>query len=89
MIYMLAITGEMRNKKCTVFAFHPWRHQQEERREGVVLWVPQSMEELIKVAAEKLECGDDADGSYILSEDGGKIFDTNMISYDQKLFLVN
>ncbi|XP_022726095.1 potassium channel SKOR-like isoform X5 [Durio zibethinus] len=79
------IRAEMWKKKCTVFPFHPW-HQKEERRQGVVLWVPQSMEELIKAAKVELECGD---SSCILSEDGGKILDANMISNDQKLFLVN
>ncbi|XVF50410.1 hypothetical protein PTKIN_Ptkin04bG0097600 [Pterospermum kingtungense] len=83
------IRGEMWKKKCTVFPFHPWhwQNEKEERREGVVLWVPQSMEELIKAATEHLECGHTV--SCILSEDGAKILDTNMISYDQKLFLVN
>ncbi|XWS48217.1 hypothetical protein CRYUN_Cryun13aG0055200 [Craigia yunnanensis] len=79
------IRGEMWKKKCTVFPFNPW-HQKEERRQGVVLWVPQSMEELIKAAKEQLECGH---ASCILSEVGAKIIDTNMISDDQKLFLVN
>ncbi|KAK8525950.1 hypothetical protein V6N12_020435 [Hibiscus sabdariffa] len=80
------IRGEMWKKKCTVFPFHPW-HEKEERRRGVVLWVPQSMNELIKEAKEQLECGDGY--CCILSEDGAKILDTNMICNDQKLYLVN
>ncbi|KAK8686739.1 hypothetical protein V6N13_125759 [Hibiscus sabdariffa] len=80
------IRGEMLKKKCTVFPFHLW-HEKEERRRGVVLWVPQSMNELIKEAKEQLECGDGY--CCILSEDGAKILDTNMICNDQKLYLVN
>ncbi|XVF09412.1 hypothetical protein REPUB_Repub07fG0090500 [Reevesia pubescens] len=79
------IQAEMWKKKCTVFPFHPW-HLKEERSQGVVLWVPQSMEELIKAAKEHLDC---AHGSCILSEDGAKILDTNMIGNDQKLFFGN
>ncbi|GLT45484.1 hypothetical protein SLA2020_193130 [Shorea laevis] len=78
------IPGEMRRKKCTVFPFHPW-DPEEEKRPGVVLWVPQTMEELIQAAKEQLEC---PNGSCVLSEDGVKILEINMISYDQKLFLV-
>ncbi|GMI75411.1 STELAR K+ outward rectifier [Hibiscus trionum] len=81
------IRGEMWKKKCTVFPYHPW-HEKEEKRRGVVLWVPTSLNELIEEAKEQLEWGD---GTYccILSEDGGKLLDTNMISNDQKLYLVN
>ncbi|KAK6249838.1 hypothetical protein SCA6_003843 [Theobroma cacao] len=78
------IQGKMRKKKCTVYPCHPWH--QEERRQGVVLWVPESMEELIKAAKEQVEC---SHGCCILSEDGGKILDANMISNDQKLYLVD
>jgi hypothetical protein len=69
--------------KCTVFPFHPW-DPKEKRREGVVLWVPQTIEELVKAAMEQLK----SSGGYLLSENGGKILDVNMISHDQKLFLV-
>lgn len=69
--------------KCTVFPFHPW-DPKEKRKEGVVLWVPQTIEELVKAAMEQLK----SSGGYLLSENGGKILDVNMISHDQKLFLV-
>ncbi|KAB2090075.1 hypothetical protein ES319_A03G101900v1 [Gossypium barbadense] len=80
------IRGEMWKKKCTVFPYHPW-HEKEEKRQGVVLWVPQSMNELVKEAKEQLQCGDGY--CCILSQDGAKVLDTSMISNDQKLFLVN
>ncbi|OMO72368.1 hypothetical protein CCACVL1_17837 [Corchorus capsularis] len=60
------IRGRLWKKKCTIFPFHPW-HQENERRSGVVLWVPESMEDLIKIAKEQLEC---TQASYILSDDG-------------------
>ncbi|KAK8309738.1 hypothetical protein V6Z12_D02G143400 [Gossypium hirsutum] len=80
------IRGEKWKKKCTVFPYHPW-HEKEEKRQGVVLWVPQSMNELVKEAKEQLQCGEGY--CCILSQDGAKVLDTSMISNDQKLFLVN
>ncbi|OVA13884.1 Cyclic nucleotide-binding domain [Macleaya cordata] len=74
-----------RPRKCTVFPFHPW-DPKEKRREGVVLWVPPSMEELIKKASEQLHF---SKGSCILSEDVGKILDVEMIHDGQKVYLVD
>ncbi|CAA7400838.1 unnamed protein product [Spirodela intermedia] len=68
--------------RCTVFPFHPWGPR-EGRREGIVMWVPRSIEELVKAAQEKLGCS----GWRILSEDGGRIPDVEMISDGQKLYL--
>ncbi|KAF7813477.1 potassium channel SKOR-like [Senna tora] len=79
------IRDEIPKKKCTVFPFHPWDHKAD-RREGVVLWVPKSMEELVKAAKEHLKS---SSGSCILSEHGGKVLDADMISNDDKLFLVS
>lgn len=72
-------------RKCTVFPFPPW-DAKEERRQGVVLWVPETMEELITAAKEQLKCSAD---SCILSENGGRILDIDMINNEQKLFLVS
>lgn len=72
-------------RKCTVFPFHP-SERKDERRLGVVLWIPQSIQELVETAKEQLKFS----GAYcILSEDGGKILDIRMICNDQKLFLVS
>ncbi|XP_031279478.1 potassium channel SKOR-like [Pistacia vera] len=80
------IQDKLQRRKCTVFSFHPYDLKERERRkEGIVLWVPETMEELIGEAKEKLKC---AGGSCILSENGGKILDINMISDEQKVFLV-
>ncbi|KAL9459366.1 hypothetical protein AB3S75_002712 [Citrus x aurantiifolia] len=71
-------------RKCTVFPFHPW-DAKESRRHGIVLWIPQNIEDLIKTAAEQL---DFRGGDCILSEEGGKILDVDMINDDQKLYLI-
>ena len=74
----------MHPRKCTVFPFHPWGPK-EERRLGIVLWVPRTMEELIKAAVDELEI---STSSCNLSEDGGKILDADLISDGQKLYLI-
>ncbi|KAA8541403.1 hypothetical protein F0562_025366 [Nyssa sinensis] len=79
------IQGKMQRRKCTVFPFNPWDHNTE-KTQGVVLWVPQSIEDLIKTAKEQLKY---SGASCILSENGGKILDVDMICDDQKLFLVS
>ncbi|KAG4402628.1 hypothetical protein GLYMA_02G243400v4 [Glycine max] len=78
-------TDKMHPKKCTVFPFHPW-DPKDNRRHGIVLWIPHSIEELIKSAAEQIEI---SGGSCILSEDAGKITDVDMIKDGQKLYLVH
>ncbi|XP_020271013.1 potassium channel KOR1-like [Asparagus officinalis] len=70
-------------RRCTVFPFHPWGPL-EKNREGVMLWVPQDIDELISSALQKLKCS----GTFILSEDGGRILDAGMISDNDKLYLV-
>lgn len=78
------MTDEAHRRKCTVFPFH--RSTEEKRRQGIIEWVPESMDELVKRAVERLNC---PNGEYsILSEDGAKIMDVDMIDSGQKLFLV-
>ncbi|XP_021854938.2 potassium channel SKOR isoform X1 [Spinacia oleracea] len=74
------------NKKCTVFPFHPWGTK-ENRKPGIVLWVTRTIDELIKLASEKLKFP--TEGSCILSEDGGKILDVDMIENGQKLYMIS
>ncbi|KAE9606094.1 putative potassium channel, voltage-dependent, EAG/ELK/ERG, ankyrin repeat-containing [Lupinus albus] len=78
-------TDKMHPKKCTVFPFHPW-DPKEHRKHGIVLWIPHTIEELIKTAAEHIDFRGD---SFILSEDAGKITDVDMIKDGQKLYLVH
>lgn len=77
------IQDKMHPRKCTVFPFHPWGPE-EEKREGIMLWIPRTMKDLIVTSEEQLKCS----GSFILSEDGGRILDVDMISDGQKLYLV-
>ncbi|KAK6913511.1 Ankyrin repeat [Dillenia turbinata] len=78
------ITDKMHPRKCTVFPFHPWDIAH--RRPGVVLWVPKTVEELIKMAVEQLKF---SESGFLLTEDGGKILDIDMIQDNQKLYLVS
>ncbi|KAL8123943.1 hypothetical protein AgCh_011807 [Apium graveolens] len=74
-----------RHRKCTVFPYQSWDNK-EERRLGVVLWIPQNIEELIEMAKMQLNLR----GSFcIITEDGGKILDLDMICDDQKLYLMS
>ena len=50
-----------------------------------MLWVPNSIEELIKTAAHQLEI---SSGCSILSEEAGKILEVDLISDGQKLYLI-
>ncbi|KAF2290497.1 hypothetical protein GH714_014131 [Hevea brasiliensis] len=77
-------TDKMQRRKCTIFPFHPWGPK-EQKRPGIVLWVPQTMEELIKTAAEQLQLPDNC---CILTEDAGKILDVDMIDDGEKLYLI-
>ncbi|KAH9649277.1 Potassium channel SKOR [Citrus sinensis] len=71
-------------RKCIVFPFHPW--EKVHRRYGIVLWVPHNIEELIKFAVDQLGV---PGGHLMLSEDGGKILDVDMINDGQKLYLIS
>ncbi|CAM8924699.1 unnamed protein product [Rhodiola kirilowii] len=73
--------------KCTVFPFHPW-DPKEEKRNGIVLRIPHSIQALIQEAADHLNCSSDAQ-LFVLSEDAGKIIDVDLIRDGQKLYLVS
>lgn len=68
-----------------MFPFHPWGSK-ENRKPGIVLWVPRTIEQLVKIASEKLNF---PTGSCILSDDGGKVLDVDMIDNGQKLYLIS
>lgn len=67
-----------------MYPFHPW-DSNVTKMEGVMLWVPNSIEDLIKLSKEQLKCS----GSFILSEDGVRILDAEMIADGQKLYLAS
>ena len=80
------MTDKPQPKKCRVYPFHPDKPRENKPGYGVMLWVPETMEELIKKAAEQLNC---PQNSCILSEDAAKILDADMISDGQKLYLID
>ncbi|TVU11826.1 hypothetical protein EJB05_45432, partial [Eragrostis curvula] len=47
---------EMHPRRCSVFPYHPWQAAgcEERRKEGVVLWIPHTIEGLVASAQEKL-----------------------------------
>ncbi|RAL37423.1 hypothetical protein DM860_000117 [Cuscuta australis] len=75
------IKGKMTRKKCTVFPFHT----QDVRKHGVVLWIPRGVEELVETASQQLDC---PSGSFLITEEGGKIIDVETINDGQKLYLM-
>ncbi|KAF6144698.1 hypothetical protein GIB67_006190 [Kingdonia uniflora] len=86
--YSKEVQDKHHRRKCTVFPFHPW-DTTEKRRQGIVLWIPQSVEELVKIAEEHLKYPPPQFSScIILSEDAGQITDVEMIHDYQKLYLV-
>ncbi|XP_010069439.2 potassium channel SKOR isoform X1 [Eucalyptus grandis] len=76
----------LQKRKCTVFPSHPWDARDERGRQGIILWVPQTLQELIEEAKQRL--GVEAD-SCILAENGGKVTDVDMISDGQNLYLTS
>ncbi|XP_010553885.1 PREDICTED: potassium channel GORK [Tarenaya hassleriana] len=74
-------------RKCTVFPFHPSEAKGGRRRHGIVVWIPNDIQQLIAVAAEQLGHSDDS--FVIMSEEEGEIKDVDMISDGQKLYLIS
>ncbi|KAL3527435.1 hypothetical protein ACH5RR_012091 [Cinchona calisaya] len=79
------ITDKKQRRKCTVFPFHPWEPK-DARKCGVVLWIPDRIEKLIREASKQLNF---SSCICLLSEDAGKILDVDMISDGQKLYMMS
>ncbi|XP_047065404.1 potassium channel KOR1-like isoform X2 [Lolium rigidum] len=79
------VRNKMHPRRCPVFPYHPW-DADAKRKEGVVMWIPHTIEGFIRSAQEKLGLS----GSCIrlLSEDGATVQDIDMINDGQKLYLV-
>ncbi|KAL1225038.1 Potassium channel GORK [Cardamine amara subsp. amara] len=76
-------------RKCTVFPFQPHEAKEEHsRKHGVVVWIPSDLQKLVVTAAKELGLSNEA-FFVILSEDGGRITDIDMISDGQKLYLIS
>lgn len=76
----------MPRKKCTIYPFQPWEPK-DQNKFGIVLWVPDSIDELMKTAADHLKL-DLSPASCIITEDSGKVLDVDFITDGQKLYLV-
>ncbi|KAL1197170.1 Potassium channel GORK [Cardamine amara subsp. amara] len=76
-------------RKCTVFPFQPHEAKEERsRKHGVMVWIPSDLQKLVVTAAKELGLSNEA-SFVILSEDGGRITDIDMISDGQKLYLIS
>ncbi|CAN6906269.1 unnamed protein product [Brassica oleracea] len=73
-------------RKCTVFPFHP--HEEPSRKHGVMVWLPRDLQKLVETAAQELGISNEVP-FVILSEEGGRITDIDMISDGQKLYLIS
>ncbi|KAJ0233440.1 Cyclic nucleotide-binding domain-containing protein [Hirschfeldia incana] len=77
---------KFRRRKCTVFPFHP--QEEHSRKHGVMVWLPGDLQKLVEAAAQELRLSNEAP-FVILSEEGGRITDVDMISDGQKLYLIS
>ncbi|MFS8034447.1 putative KHA domain-containing protein [Helianthus anomalus] len=80
------ITDKMHPRKCTVYPYHPW--DRKENVFGVVVWIPRTIDELVKVSAELLELTVHPT-CCVVTEDAGKILDVDMIIDGQKVYLIS
>ena len=79
----------MHPRRCSVFPYHPWRDDGEERRkEGVVQWIPHTIEGLVASAQEKVNVPGPVSRLRLLCEDGARVLDVDMVNDGQKLYLV-
>ncbi|EOA19218.1 hypothetical protein CARUB_v100041251mg, partial [Capsella rubella] len=79
----------VQRRKCTVFPFHPREAKEERKRKhGVMVWIPSDLQTLILTAAQELGLSDE-DSFVILSEDQGRVTDIDMISNEQKLYMIS
>uniref|UniRef100_A0A0E0DZW6 Potassium channel n=1 Tax=Oryza meridionalis TaxID=40149 RepID=A0A0E0DZW6_9ORYZ len=81
------VRDKMHPRRCSVFPHHPWDGG-ERRREGVVVWIPHTIEGLVSSAQEKLGLAGSGEGLRLLGEDGARVLDVDMVHDGQKLYLV-
>ncbi|KAI3798631.1 hypothetical protein L1987_33909 [Smallanthus sonchifolius] len=80
-------TDKTPRKRCTIYPFQPWEPK-DQNKLGIVLWVPDSIDELTETAADHLNLDLPPTSCIIITEDAGKIADVDMITDGQKLYLV-
>ncbi|PUZ61587.1 hypothetical protein GQ55_4G288400 [Panicum hallii var. hallii] len=87
------VRDKMHPRRCSVFPYHPWRAAAAatgagRRKEGVVLWIPHTIESLVASAQEKLGVPGPGARLRLLCEDGARVLDVDMVKDGQKLYLV-
>ncbi|VAI72670.1 unnamed protein product [Triticum turgidum subsp. durum] len=79
------VRDKIHQRLCSVFPCHPL-NTDAKRKEGVMLWIPHTMNELIRSAQEKL--GLSGSRLRLLCEDGAAVQEVDMVIDGQKLYLV-
>jgi hyperpolarization activated cyclic nucleotide-gated potassium channel 4 len=82
---IIPLTDTMHPRRCSVFPNHPW-DADANRKEGVALWIPHTIDGLIRSAQEKLSLS--GSSLRLLGEDGARVQDVDMVHDGQKLYLV-
>ncbi|PWA51285.1 Ankyrin repeat-containing protein [Artemisia annua] len=83
-----SVTYRMTRRKCAIYPFQPWELPKDQNKYGVVLWVPDTIEELIEKAADHFKLDLPPNSCIIITEDAGQIVDADMITDGQKLYLI-
>ena len=78
----------MTRRKCTIYPFQPWELPKDQNKYGVVLWVPDTIEELIEKAVDHFKFDLPPNSCIIITEDAGQIVDADMITDEKKLYLI-
>jgi potassium channel len=81
----LLVADKIHQRLCSVFPYHPL-NTDVKRKEGVMLWIPHTINELIRSAQEKL--GLSGSRLRLLCEDGAAVQEVDMVIDGQKLYLV-
>ncbi|XP_051203927.1 potassium channel KOR1-like [Lolium perenne] len=79
------VRDKMHPRRCSVFPNHPW-DADANRKEGVALWIPHTIDGLIRAAQEKLSLSSSC--QRLFGEDGARVHDVDMVHDGQKLYLV-
>lgn len=71
-------------RRCTVFSCPPWTPP-EERKRGVVLWVPNTIDDLLSIASRHF----DHAYNHVLNEDVGEILDIEFIRDSERIYVID
>ncbi|KAK3132094.1 hypothetical protein QOZ80_6AG0515690 [Eleusine coracana subsp. coracana] len=87
------VRDKVHPRRCSVFPYHPWQQagndgEARRKKEGVVLWIPHTIDGLVASAQEKLGVPGPSTRMRLLSEDGARVLDVDMVNDGQKLYLV-